>query len=309
MWCRSASPARASPHGFPASPSSSATRPRASPEWSRPIRPQTLALTLFAVVAAVAVLLVVGQGLARQTSAEAADYPTLNAIDMTRWQLMAIPLLRAAAVAGVGALLAVDAAVLASRLTPIGYARIAEPHPRFAANVAWLVIGGVALAFAVVLVAVPSAWLATRGLRTGAQPGGAQTRPSWAVGRLARAGAPAPVVIGTQLALDSGRGRTAVPARTAIASVAASIIVVALVLSFSAGLNRLVDQDHRWGQNWDAVVDNDFYPLPLAAVAGAFPGAGVRDYAAGNFGEVVRGGRTVLATGIDGRDPSDAQSL
>jgi hypothetical protein len=269
------------------------------PRVQQAIRPQTLALTLFAVVAGVAVLLVVGQALARQTAGEAVDYPALHALGMTRWQLMALPLASAGIVAIGGALLAVAVAVMASPLTPIGYGKIAEPHPGLSINAAWLLVGALLLVIAVFAVALPPAWFATRDLVAGSRRGSLRERPSWVAERLARMGAPAPPVVGAQLALERGRGRTAVPARTAIAGAAASITVVALVLTFSAGLNRVVGSRYRYGQNWDAVVDNDFYPLPIGAVSGAFPAAGVRDYAAGNFGDVIARGQTVPAMGLD----------
>lgn len=269
-----------------------------TPRIQAAIRPQTLALTLFAIVAGVAVLLVVGLGLARQTSTDAADYPVLHALGMTRRQLVGLALLRGVVVGTGGAVVAVAVAVAASGLMPFGYARIAEPNPGVSANVAWLVVGAAALVVAVLAAAAPSAWFATRDLgRDQAQF--RSGRPSWVAARLARMGGSGPLVVGTQLALEAGRGRTAVPARTAIVSAAASITVVGLVLTFSAGLNRLVDSPNRYGQNWDAAIDNVFYPIPLSAVTGAVREAGVIDYAAGNYGDVLVGGRDILAMGLD----------
>ena len=263
------------------------------------IRPQTLALTLFAVVGGVAVLLVIGQALARQTSRDSTDYPVLHALGVTRRQLVAMAMSRAAAVGVLGAIVAVGVAVLASPLTPIGYGRIAEPDPGFAVNVAWLLVGAAVVVGAVLVVALPSALSSTRHLTVDTDYRARLGRTSLITNRLAKIGAPPTSLVGTQLALERGRGRTAVPVRTAIIGGAASIAVVAIVVTFGSNLDRLVGDPTRYGQNSDAVVDNAFYPIPLAAVQHAFPAAGVKSFAAGNFGDIRVNGRTVFAMGLD----------
>jgi hypothetical protein len=263
------------------------------------IRPQTLALTLFALIAGIAVLLVIGQALARQTSRDAVDYPVLHALGVTRRQLVAMALTRAAAVGIVGAVVGVGVAVLASPLTPIGYGQIAEPDPGFAVNVSWLMIGAAITIGAVILVALPPVWFSTRHLTGDTGFGARMSRPSSVTDRLAKMGAPPTSVVGAQLALERGRGRATVPVRTAIIGGAASIAIVAVVVTFGGNLDRLVGDPARYGQNSDAVIDNVFYPIPLAAVQHAFPAAGVRNFAAGNFGEISVRGTTVLAMGLD----------
>src|SRR5206468_7622491 len=73
----------------------------------RAIRPQALALGLFALLAGLASLLTVGQALARRLVVEASDHVTLRSLGMTRRQLAAVAAAQAAAVATVGAALAV----------------------------------------------------------------------------------------------------------------------------------------------------------------------------------------------------------
>ena len=93
----------------------------------RAIRPEAVALAVFAVLAGLIGLAVVGQLLARQLVLDSAEFPILRALGMTRASLAALSLARLAAVTLAGAVLAVAVAVAASPLMPIGPARLAEP--------------------------------------------------------------------------------------------------------------------------------------------------------------------------------------
>jgi hypothetical protein len=89
------------------------------------IRPQADALALFAALAGLAVLVVIGQLLSRQLIVGAADYPVLGALGTDRRQLFWLAELRAGVVCTAGACVAVAIAVAASALMPIGPARLA----------------------------------------------------------------------------------------------------------------------------------------------------------------------------------------
>src|SRR5204863_59118 len=69
----------------------------------RAIRPQALALAGFALLTALASLLVVGQALSRQLSLDAVEHTTLRALGMTPRQLLTMALLRVGTIAGSGA--------------------------------------------------------------------------------------------------------------------------------------------------------------------------------------------------------------
>src|SRR5438067_1820008 len=102
----------------------------------RAIHLEAISLLLFAGLAALAALLVVGQALARQVAADAAENRTLGALGLGPRQLALVPLARAGVVALAGAALAVAIAVALSPLTPIGLARRAEIHPGVSINAA-----------------------------------------------------------------------------------------------------------------------------------------------------------------------------
>src|SRR5206468_6481156 len=67
---------------------------------------------------ALAALTILGQALARQTHLDAREFPTLRALGMSRRQLVALGIARAAAIGLAAALVAVPVGVLLSPLTP-----------------------------------------------------------------------------------------------------------------------------------------------------------------------------------------------
>ena len=96
----------------------------------RSIRPQAVALALFALVLAVTAVLVVGQVATRLLLAASSDNPTLAALGMTRAQLTAAGLAEVGTAAAAAAVIAVATAVAASPLMPIGPARAGRARPR-----------------------------------------------------------------------------------------------------------------------------------------------------------------------------------
>ena len=84
---------------------------------------------MFAALAGVISLAVIGQLIARQLALDSAELPILRAFGMTRGSLLALSAARLALVTVAGAILAVAIAVAASPLMPIGAARLAEPEP------------------------------------------------------------------------------------------------------------------------------------------------------------------------------------
>ncbi|HET6813089.1 MAG TPA: ABC transporter permease, partial [Actinomycetota bacterium] len=189
----------------------------------RAIGLESAALATFALLAALAALLLVGQTLGRQILMEAAESPILRALGMTRGQLVGLALVRAAPVAVAGSVLAVAGAVALSPATPLGVARRAELDPGVAIDLPVLAVGAAAVMAGVLACAVLAGWRAGRVPAGGvgaAEPAGGERR-SPVAGALAATGLPPTAVIGTRLALEPGRGRTAVPVRSALTAAAA----------------------------------------------------------------------------------------
>jgi ABC-type lipoprotein release transport system permease subunit len=266
----------------------------------RAIRPQAAALAIFALLAALAALVVVGQVAARELFVSSVDFPTLRAIGATRAQLLAIMLLEVLAAAIVGVALAVLVAIVASPLVLFGPARVSEPHPGIAAD--WTVLGVGAIAIVVLLVA-RAAWSAWRlsGASTDPQRAstGAAMRSSRAARTAARTPAPVSTVIGIRLALEPGRGRTAIPVRSALVGSVIAAAAVAAALTFGSNLAQLVRTPRLYGQTWDVAIDTQFGSPPTQAfeqLIGKHPG--VDRWSFGDYATLQVGGHTIPGIGI-----------
>jgi ABC-type lipoprotein release transport system permease subunit len=222
----------------------------------RAIAVETGALAAFAVLAALALLLLAGQTLDRQVLLESAEYPALRALGMTRAQLIGVALVRGAAIGVTGAAVAIAVALALSPLTPIGVARRAELHPGVAADWPVLAAGSVAIVGMVAACAVLAAWRAARapGDATGQLERAGAGRPSPAATALAAAGGRPSAVTGMRFALEPGRGRTAVPVRPALAGAVAAVCTLAAAAGFGASLVHLGRNPAGYGVTWDVTV-------------------------------------------------------
>jgi hypothetical protein len=224
----------------------------------RAIALESAALAAFALLAAVAAMLLVGQTLGRQILMEAAEAPVLRALGMTRGQLVGTAVVRAAPLAGAGSVLAVAGAVALSPATPLGVARRAELDPGLAVDLPVLAAGAVAVVAGVLACAALAGWRTGRdrggGLDSGELPG--RGRRSGVATALGAAGLPPSAVIGTRLALEPGRGRSAVPVRSAIVAAAGAVCALTMAVTFGASLLRLVGDPLAYGITWDLRVGN-----------------------------------------------------
>src|SRR6476661_4462156 len=245
----------------------------------RIIRYEAACLFAFALAALVAALFLIGQSVARYTSATVADLQVLQAVGMTPRQAVASatapPLLAAAA----GSTLGVAAALVASAWMPIGAASYQEPHPGVSAD--WLILG-LGWVLAPVLVATGSA--AAAALALAARRRRAIPRRSAVAAAAAAAGFGVPVVVGARFAFEPGRGRSAVPVRPALLGAVAGVLGVLAAFTFSAGVSDATANPARFGQTWQLFTSlgqsgQDFGPVSpvLRAVAADRDVTGVGD--------------------------------
>ena len=268
----------------------------------RAMRPEAVALAIFAALTGMIALAVAGQLFARQLALDSAELPVLRALGATRGSLLVVTLARLAVVTVSGAVIAVAVAVAASPLMPVGAAREAEPDPGVVVNTAVLGAGLAVIALApLALLALP-AWRAARaalGPLGVAEPGAGRTRPSRLAAALTSAG-PVATGVGVRMALEPGRGRTAVPVRSALAGTAVAIGALVAAAVFGASLVGLVSTPARYGQNWDAELSLGFAAVPApfgARVLAAEPA--ITGYAEGDTGQVSIDGTLVPAVGVD----------
>jgi len=229
----------------------------AAAKASRATHLEALALLIFGILAALVTLTMIAQALARQVYVDAADYPLLRAMGMVRRQLVAVAAIRAAMVAVPGAALSVVVAIGLSPRMPIGLARQAEVHRGFSVDAPVFGVGTLAIVAVLTGWAAVVAWRATimAGVALGPSPAG-RTRSSRIAGAVSRARLSPSATVGARMALETGRGATAVPVRTMLASAAVAVAVVAGTLTFGANLTRLADNPRLQGWNWDVAVGN-----------------------------------------------------
>ena len=238
------------------------TLPQTQQDQSAPVRRsfhlQALALWILAALVGLTAALVFSQLIARQAFLDSAEAPTLRALGMTRGQLFGLGMARAAAVALPAGVVAVVVSFLLSPLTPIGEARIAEPSPGFWLDSAALGAGGVATVLLVLALAAIPVWRAARlaGSPLGTSSPAGSARPSAIASALSRAGLPPSAAAGVRMALEPGRGRTAVPVRTTLAGLALAITALTAAVVFGSSLDHLLGTPRLYGWNWDLQVTN-----------------------------------------------------
>jgi ABC-type antimicrobial peptide transport system permease subunit len=268
----------------------------------RAMRPEAAALGIFAGLAGLIALAVTGQLLARQLALDSAELPLLRALGATRRGLLAVTLARLTVVTAAGAVLAAAIAVAASPLMPVGAARLAEPDPGVSVNAAVLGAGLAVIALLPPLLLAGPAWRAVSaamGPLGVAEPSAGRTRPSLLASALTSAG-PVASGIGVRMALEPGRGRTAVPVRSALAGTAIAIGALVAAAVFGASLAGLTGTPARYGQNWDAELSTGFAAVPAPFAAGVLAAEpAITGYAEGDTGQVSVGGTLVPAIGVD----------
>lgn len=256
----------------------------------RAIRPQAVALAVFAALAALSSLLVLGQVLSRQVQLAASDHPTLRALGMGRWHLMMFAVARAGLVSCIAVVVALGIAIPASSTMPIGPARLAEPVVGISVDLLVLGVGVALLTLLVVARAVFSTWRSTASTaRFGADvPFGGRARPSAIAAAVARFTRSPSASTGVRMALEPGRGRTAVPVRSAIAGAAIALASIVASFVFASNLDHLVSTKSAYGWSWDVQFDASFGAFaPALADKVLARDPDVAAYAGGLYGDDV----------------------
>ena len=259
---------------------------------------ESACLLAFALAAFLAGLVLAGQAIARLVAASAGELRLATALGLTRGQGTALAAVGpvAASVAGVGA--GVALAIGASRWMPFGVAATKEPDPGVTAD--WLVLG-IGL---VVFPALTAAVAAATGWLTLGRPGtGPAARRSAVAQAAARAGLPAPAVVGVRFALEPGRGANSVPARAALLGAVSGVLGVIAAFTFAAGVSDAAAHPGRFGQDYQFTVvfgsgGHDFLPNgPVLSALATDPAvSGITDL---RIDAASSGGTSVLAHSYD----------
>lgn len=223
---------------------------------ARGIDVEANALTVFALITALAGIAFVAQALGRQVFFDLDDDEALRGVGVDRRHRAAVPLVRSAVVVVIGAVGAVTLAIAASSAFPIGLARQAVLHTGMEVDPIVLGVGAASVVLLAMGWATVDAWRLTGVAATPAPVERNGRRTASISGLIARARAPVSMTAGVQLALERGRGRTEVPVVGAVLAATAGVVVLCAVLVFAASLDHLVSTPIEQGWNWDAVVGN-----------------------------------------------------
>lgn len=228
--------------------------PPVTAKADRSLRPISIALGVFGSVTLLAAILVAAQLVARRLRTEAVDREVLRALGANPADTVVDGLLGVEGAILLGVLLSGGIAILLSPVAPLGPVRPVFPFGGIAFD--WTVLGFGMLVLFVLLTAI------TLSLSVGSAPHRAALRPrlrsgsgARIVASAARAGLPAPGVIGTRMALEPGEGRSAVPVRSALLG---SILAVGLVVTtvvFGSSLQTLVSSPALYGWNWSYTLN------------------------------------------------------
>ena len=212
----------------------------------RSIDLQAQALWMLTALVAVAGTLIVAQVLARQVVVESRDHATLRALGMSARQILQVGALRALGVAAAAGVVVAIVAVAVSPVFPVGTGAAAEPEPGLRLDPMAILVGAVATALATFALTMGAERL--RQARSG-RPRSDRPRHLLFSRRL-----PLSLQLGGRLALDPGRGPTAVPVRSTLTALVTAVAAAALSMSFVASLDHLTNTPRLYGWEWDALI-------------------------------------------------------
>ena len=241
-------------------------------EAQQAIEPQAVALAILGGLIALAMLVLVGQGLTQLLSRSAANGTVLRAMGATRVET-AISLAGPGGVAiAASVALSVAGAIALSPLAPVGEVRAFDPQRGVQAD--WLVLGGGAAAL-LILLGGALTWLSWRAARLSASS--AATRPLALMATSRLSGLPISALTGMRYALERGYGRQRAPVRATLAGSVVAVTALAVTLVFSTSLTGLVNDPARYGWDWTTLVQSQggwgtFLPDTMAKVMRQQPG-------------------------------------
>jgi hypothetical protein len=222
--------------------------------FDTPVAVESRVLLALGLAVAVLTALAVVFLIAAEERALGEERPLLTALGATRREHGAIAALRTLPMAVLSAVVAVATAYVLSDRFPIGLGRQLEVDAGRRVDVVIFVALALVLPALVLLAAFVS------GRRRVARSSRLRARAAWSH-RLARLGAPTEVVVGTNLAFESGSPRRRTTQR-AIAAAALAVALVVGVLIVGSGVDDLYARPGSHGYVWDVAVGNVNFSMP-----------------------------------------------
>ena len=212
------------------------------------LRPESIALGAFGLIAALAMLVIAGQVISRRLRFNATDLTVIRALGATPATTVLDGLLGIVASILAGS---ISAGLVAVAISPLGLLGPIRPYIPNGLDVDWTVLGIGMAATALALLALTVAFaLRVAPRRSQANRRVARVRSSSAARVAANASLPVSAVTGIRLALEPGTGRNAVPVRSAILGTVFALMIVTSTVTFGASLHTLVAKPSLYGWNW-----------------------------------------------------------
>lgn len=212
----------------------------------RAVEPESIALAVFGGIAALTVLVLATQAIARLLRVDREELDTVRALGATPAMTATSALVGALGAITGGVVVAGLVALALSPLAPFGPARHVYPHRGITLDATVVGFGMLVL---LGFLGVAAALLAARdAVHHAMAEGSRRRRASWTAGA---SYLPTPALTGVRFALDPGRRRRDVPVRSAVVGTALAIAVVVGTLTFGASLHVLVSRPALYGWNWN----------------------------------------------------------
>lgn len=214
----------------------------------RAVKPESIALGVFGLIAALACLVAAVLVIGRETQTAEHDRQVLRALGASPSVTLVDSLLPVLVAVVAGTVLACVLAVVVSPIAPLG-----PIHRVFDGGVVydWTVLGaGLGLFGGFLIAAALGIGVLSDPERTVRRGRLRRVRKSTVAQVATRAGLPLPGVIGLRFALEPGRGRTAVPARSVLVGAVIALTTVVATLTFGNSLSTLVTHPSLYGWNF-----------------------------------------------------------
>ena len=269
----------------------------------RAIKPETIALGAFGVIASLAAIVIASQVIGRQVRAGADEVVTLRALGAGPATTMLDRIFGIVGAVVAGSLLAGLVAVLLSPLAPIGPIRPVYPSSGFAFD--WTVIG---LGVVILIVALTSVAVIITYRGAPQRAARRYVRAGTRGARVARAAAasalPVSAVAGVGFALEPGQGTNSTPVRAAMFGTVVATVIVVAALTFGASLNTLVSHPALYGWNWSEALNDSGNDIPLPQATQLLDGdPDIAAWSGFYFAVLTIDGQTVPVIGSDPNAP------
>ena len=214
----------------------------------RAVKPESIALAAFGLIAALACVVIAIIVISRQTQAFEHDRQVLRALGAPPWLTLLDAVTGSVVAILAGTIAAVVLAIAVSPIAPLGPIHSVY-HPGFSYD--WTVLGGGVALFAGVLIAATVAvGVLNSPQRQAHREELGRVRTSRVAQLASGVALPLSGVIGLRFALEPGRERTVGVARSVLLGAVVAMTTVVATLTFGNSLTALVTHPNLYGWNW-----------------------------------------------------------